>query len=414
VETFKLAKQVEDQVIHIRRHLHEYPEISMEEENTIAFVTNKLKEIGIPYEVVPKGGIIGVIEGRAGGKSLILRAELDALPMQEAETNLSQQKVVISQIADVAHTCGHDAHMAMLLGSAKILYENRKNLNGKVLLAFEQGEEMGGGIYALLKRLTEIGADGIWGVHVKNDLPSGKISVDPGPRMAGFFPFHVKITGKSGHGSRPDLASSPIDCFTHFHQQLTAMRLTSLNPHDPITISIGSVSSGSALNIIPDSLQFSGTARFLNYKQGQSASKEFKRLLATTCNLHSCTYEYILEPIAKDLLVYNQEQCAEIARKSITTSMGKEMIATFPAWMASEPFAYYQKYFPGVFAFLGIKNEAKGTGAEHHNIHFDIDEHVMKIGVAATVQYTIDFLKYNDQFHFVPENRSVEALFENN
>src|SRR5690625_7623990 len=104
------------------------------------------------------------------------------------------------------------------------------------------------------------------------------------------------------------------------------MRLTSLNPHDPITISIGSVSSGSALNIIPDSLQFSGTARFLNYKQGQSAAKEFKRLLATTCNLHSCTYEYILEPIAKDLLVYNQEQCAEIARKSITTSMGKEMI----------------------------------------------------------------------------------------
>src|SRR5699024_9778325 len=119
-----------------------------------------------------------------------------------------------------AHLCGHDAHMAMLLGTAEILAKHRNKLKGKVIFAFEQGEENGGGIQQILNRLVKIGADGVWGIHMKSDIPSGKISVDPGPRMAGAYFFHVEITGKSGHGSRPDLANSPIDCFHDFYQRL--------------------------------------------------------------------------------------------------------------------------------------------------------------------------------------------------
>src|SRR5690625_226805 len=166
----------------------------------------------------------------------------------------------------------------------------KDEIKGTILFVFERGEENGKGIYRILSRLVEIGADGVWGIHLKSDLPSGKISVDPGPRMSGAFPFHVEINGKGGHGSRPDLASSPIDCFTDFHTKLNAMRLTSLNPFEPLTYTVGSVHAGSAANIVPQSLQFSGTARYLHFEQGLAAAKEFRRLLAKVCDIHHCTY----------------------------------------------------------------------------------------------------------------------------
>src|SRR5699024_432306 len=143
-----------------------------------------------------------------------------------------------------------------------------------------------------------------------------------------------------------------------------------------------------------------------------STMKEFKRLLEKTCEIHHCTYEYIVEPNVKDTMVFNQEQCAEIARNAVEKSIGNEVLSSFPAWMASEPFGFYQKYFPGVFAFLGLKNEEKGIGAEHHHPKFDIDESVLKIGVAATVQYSLDFLRHNKEINFKKEQKTVAELFQ--
>lgn len=411
MDTFSLAKKVEQYVIDIRRDLHMYPEVSLQEVRTIKVVTEELERLGIEFEIVPNGGIIGIIEGETSGKSIILRADLDALPMNEEKTNLNQKKLIVSQIENAAHTCGHDGHIAMLLGAAKILVQNKEKLKGKVILAFEQGEENGAGIQAILTRLVEIGADGVWGIHLKSDLPSGKISVDSGPRMAAAFLFDVVIKGKSGHGSRPDLATSPLDCFADFYNNLRIMRLTSLDPFQTITYSIGSISAGTAANVIPDDLRFSGTARYLQYNQGVRAATEFNRLLEKICDLHKCTFEYITKPIAKDLLVNNDETCAAIADNAIKSTLGEEALIHYPAWMASEPFAYYQKYFPGVFAFVGIENVKKGVGAEHHNAHFDIDEDVLKLGVTATVQYTLDFLNSDKKIDFKTEERVVKDLF---
>lgn len=411
VNALEAAEQVEDYVIALRRDLHLHPEISLQEERTIKVVTRELAEMGIEYELVPNGGIIGYIKGGTEGKSLILRADLDALPMKEEKMNLNQLKQVVSKNDEAAHTCGHDAHTAMLLGAAKILSQNKEQLKGKVILAFEQGEENGGGIYNFLTRLVDIGADGVWGIHLKSDLPAGRISVDPGPRMAGAFSLNVRIKGKSGHGSRPDLAVSPLDCFMDLYNNLKSMRLTTLNPFQPLTFSVGTLNAGTSANVIPDDLEFSGTCRFLHFEQGLAAEKEFKRILEKTCELHHCTYEFIAEPKAMNIFVYNQEQCAAIALGAVEKSMGLDKSINYPAWMASEPFAFYQKYFPGVFAFLGIENFEKGTGAEHHNAHFDVDEDSLKIGVAATVQYTRDFLDSTEVLSFEPELKSVEELF---
>lgn len=410
VSAMKMSELVNDYVIRVRRHLHKYPELSMQETETIKFVCNELAQMDIPYEIIPEGGIIGTIIGSRDGKTLLLRADLDALPMQESPMNLQREKTVVSNIDGVAHTCGHDAHMAMLLGVAQQLAKHRDELPGTVLLVFEQGEEIGGGIVNVMKRLIGMDIDGVWGVHLKNDLSSGKISVEAGPRMAAPLPFEVIIKGKGGHGSRPDLAYSPIDCFVDLHTQVTNMRMQRLNPHEPVTFSVGSLQAGSAANVIPELLTFAGTFRFLHKEQGRRIETEFKRLLERVCDTHHCSYKFVMEPKSKELFVYNDEQCSHIAEHAVTKSIGKEALQTFPAWMASEPFAFYQAFFPGVFAFLGIQNEAKGTGADHHNIHFDVDEDVLQLGVATTLQYTFDFLHYDEPIKFDRNYKSVDEL----
>lgn len=405
------AKEVEKFVIRIRRDLHRHPEISMNEERTIGVVTTELEKMNIPYEIVPYGGVIGIIEGSDPGKTLILRADLDALPMKESPMNLNQEKIVVSENDEAAHTCGHDGHTAMLLGAAKILSNDKDAIKGRIILVFEQGEEDGKGIFRLLRRLVQIGADGIWGIHLKSDIPAGKISVDPGPRMAGVYPFHIEIKGKSGHGSRPDLAISPLDCFHTYYHHFQALTSQRLNPFQPITYSIGRMTFGDAANVIPDTLQFEGTARFLHEEQGAAIEREMKRLLDEACYLHQCTYSFVKPSRPLNLLVYNEETCADIAEEAITNALGQDTIFNYPAWMASEPFALYQKYFPGIFAFVGIQNEGKGTGAEHHNVHFDIDEDVLKLGVTATVQYTINFLLDPRDIPYKKETQTVETLF---
>lgn len=409
-DTLQLAQAIEQYVIDIRRELHENPEISGEEVRTTKLITQELDKLNLEYEIIPNGGIISIIEGDQPGKSIVLRGDIDALPMKEEKMNLKGPKEVVSKIDTAAHMCGHDGHTAMLLGSAKILAENKANIKGKVILAFEQAEENWGGIYNLMQRLTEIGADGVWGIHLKADLPSGKISVDSGPRMASSLIFNVIIKGKGGHGARPDLASTPVDVFADFYNNLKSMRMNMLDPFQTITFSIGSIQAGSVANIIPETLQFSGTFRFLHYEQGLKAEKEFKRILRNICELHHCEFEYVAEPKAMNLSVYNQEDCAAIALESVKKALGEEAVANHPAWMASESFAFYQKYFPGTFAFLGVENPEKGTGADNHNPHFDIDEDVLKLGVASTVQYALDFLNSEKKIDFVPEQLSVRDV----
>ncbi|MDI2585595.1 amidohydrolase [Psychrobacillus sp. NEAU-3TGS] len=401
---------IEQYVIDIRRDLHRHPEIGLQEVRTMNVVTEELSNMGIPYEIVPDGGIIGFIHGAQPGRTLILRADLDALPMKESLFNLKQKKAITSTIPNAAHTCGHDAHTAMLLGAAKILSSKREQIAGAIILAFEQGEEMGGGIKNLLNRLHQIGADGIWGIHLKSDLQAGKISVDAGPRMAAASGFRVVLKGKAGHGSRPDLAVSPVDCFVDFYQALRNMRHSRLSPFETITYSLGIVQAGSALNIIPDTLEFAGSFRYLNTEQGEQAIDVFKDLLTHVSDMHSCTFEYKMEPVVSDLVVMNEATCAGIATAAIEQTLGKEALATIPAWMASESFSFYLKYFPGVFAFLGVQNEEQGMGAEHHNEHFDIDESALTVGVTSTVQYALDFLDYKGTITYTVAEKDVHEL----
>ena len=205
--------------------------------------------------------------------------------------------------------------------------------------------------------------------------------------------FTVTIEGKGGHGSRPDLSSSPIDAFVAIYNGLSALRLTKIDPFKSLAYSIGFVKAGDAHNIIPQTLTFKGTMRtFDRDGAGMTFHREMKKLIDGVCELYGCraVYEKYTEP---GIPVINDKECAAFARDVIGEELGRENIIEVEPWMASEPFSQFLYMWPGVFAFLGVKNEEKGIGAEHHNSYFDIDEAVLYKGSAAAATYALEFLK---------------------
>ncbi len=411
------AKKNFDYAVSIRRHMHEYPEVTGCEVETVAMICRELDGMGIEYVVVEDGGVLGFIHGKEDGKTLLLRADMDALPIQESERNLGHDRIVRSKNDGVCHACGHDAHTAMLLSEAKILNEHKDELNGNVVLCFERGEESGGQIRNLLPYLIEtlkVKVDGCFGTHVKWDVESGKISAQPGPVMAGGAGFTIKIKGKGGHGSRPDMAKSPIECFVAIYNHMNSIRMDNVSPYDVLSFSVGTLEAGSARNVIPDELTFAGTIRSYNTAEAlEPFVDQFVKVLDAECALCGCTYEVISMPKAL-FECRNNATCCEIAQNAVKKYIGEDALTVSEPWMASESFQAYLKLWPGVFTFTGIQNPEVGSGAPHHTPDFDVDEAAMVNGIAAAVGYTIDFLNYEGDIPFEPYTGDLHELVKRN
>ena len=352
--------------------------------------------MGIEYEVVPHGGIVAILEGKTPGKgkTVLLRADCDALPVQETKENLAGPRVCCSKVDGVMHACGHDGHTAILLGAAKILNEHKDEIAGKIILFFERAEENGGGMPQMLAYMDKHGitADTCYGTHLFAMLESGKVGLITGGTMSTAMGFNITIHGKGGHGSRPDQANSPIDCFVAIYNALQAARLTKITPFKPLTLSVGLLQAGAVSNVIPNDLTFAGTARLFDREEvGYPFKETLIKIVDGICAAYGCTatYNQLSDPAYP---VYNDPECVEFARKVVGAELGEDVIAQPEPWMASESFSQLQKLWPGVFALLGINNPEKGTGAAHHNEYFDLDEDVFKLGVAGAVTYALRFL----------------------
>ena len=384
-------------VVAMRRYFHEHPELPNQEDATLRRVGEELKRMGIPWEEIPGGGLMGFLQGThpGKGKTVLLRADVDALPVQENPHNLAQPRVCISQTPGVMHACGHDGHTAILLGAAKILSEHREQVAGQVLLLFERGEERGSGIPQVLAYLDQRGiqADTCYGTHLVSILDTGKIALNEGYTMSTEMCFRLTIHGKNGHVARPDLANSPIDCFAALYSALQNYRLTQVSPFQVFTFAVGQLQAGTIANTIPDSLFFAGSARVFDRER---VGVPFRRYLETTAQeiaaAHGCTLEYnsLSGPAFP---VYNDPPCTRFARQVIGEAVGRQAVCTSEPWMASEDFSCLQALYPGVFAFVGIRNPQKGTGADHHNEYFDLDEEALPLAVSGTVAYTLGFLQ---------------------
>ena len=394
---YELAQEVNSYVVEMRRYFHTHPELSNQEEATIARIKQELDGMGIPYIEVPKGGLLATIEGvDAGkGKTVMLRADMDALPVQEQAKNLSQDRVCCSENDGVMHACGHDGHMAMLLGAAKILVANRDAIHGKIILFFERSEEIGPGHSYMFAYMDQHGikTDTVYGIHLYNALEAGKVAINTGNTMSTAIGFNVTIHGTGGHGSRPDQANSPIDCFVAIYNALEACRLTKFTPFEPLALSVGALQSGAQANVIPNDLTFSGTARLFNRELvGMPFVEYFRKMVEGIAAAYGCTVT-INSLTNPGYPVYNDPESAEFARKVIGAELPEGTICQVEPWMASESFSMLQKWATGVFALVGINNPEKGTGALHHNEYFDIDEDVLKLGVTGAVTYALNFLE---------------------
>ena len=397
MKNIELASKYEEYIINMRRYFHENPELSNLEHNTVKTISTELDSMGIEHIIVENGGILATIKGQKdNGKVVLLRADIDALPVQETADNLKiGGRTCISKVDGVMHACGHDGHIAMLLGAAKILRDKKDELEGTVYLCFERGEEAVGNVGYIFAYIEKQGIkiDTVYGMHLLATAPSGQLIINDTNMMAGAMAFDITIDGRGGHGSRPDQAVNPIDAFWAIYGGMLSLRIQKIDPYKTLTYSVGKVNAGVAGNIIPQTINFSGSMRTFDREgAGMTFYNELRRLIDSTCEAYGCKpiYNLYTKP---GIPVLNDPELAVFARKVIGNDIGNDIVVQGEPWMASDSYSQYLKQWPGVYAFLGMENAEKGVGAAHHNQAFDVDESVLKLGAASAATYAIEYLR---------------------
>lgn len=382
-----LVEREREYIISMRREFHRHPEISGKEFHTREVLMRELDAMGVPYEKLPGTGLIATIEGTQPGKNRVLRADIDALPVQEDENNLRQKKACISEVSGACHACGHDAHMAMLLGTMKVLLQMKDELKGKVYCCFEEGEETNCGIDTMMEALKKYPVDECFALHVYNALDAGKVNVVAGPRMAGNIGIGIYLHGKTGHGSRPDQAISTIIPAAHIVTQLNSAFMNQLNVEETVTLGLGMLTAGTAINVIPDEAYIGGTARFFNAEEGEKALAIIHKITEATAASFNCSVTYQDRHKISPKAVINHPEVVRRIQEEMEKLGAADQLADCDHWFASECYSAYLDRYPGALGMLGIRNEALGSGATHHNGKFDIDESALPLGTLTELAF---------------------------
>lgn len=371
--------------VDVRRYLHQYPELSHQESKTVQYIREQLKNMGLsPYSYTGKD-VIAYIEGGQSGKTVALRADIDALPIQE-ETGLP----FASKNPGVMHACGHDGHTAILLGAARALTEGAVPFAGRIKLIFQHAEEVvPGGASELVKAGVLEDVDAIFGLHLWQNVDSGLLEVCAGPIMAGSDSFAIKIHGKGGHGSMPHLTVDPIVIASHLVTQLQTIVSRSLDPLYPVVISVGQIQAGDTYNIIPDTAQLQGTVRYFHPDVQKEIPQLLERLAHGVCASFgaSATVEYV----KGDPSVINDPRMNAIVEQVGRMVLGEENVRPAVPSMAGEDFSYYLQHVPGAYFFLGIRNEE--AVYSHHHPRFTIDEKMLPVGSKLLAGIALTYLE---------------------
>lgn len=375
----QLAEIAFNIVLADRRHLHKNPELSFKEFLTQQYVWERLDEIGISNKKkIAETGIIAMIEGKnPSAKIIALRADMDALPIQE--TNKTDY---VSQNAGVMHACGHDVHTSSLLGVASVLQQLKNEFSGTVKLLFQPGEEkLPGGASLMIKEgaLKNPSVSGILGQHVMPMIETGKVGFRSGVYMASTDEIYVTVKGKGGHGAIPHQNIDPVLIASHIIVALQQIVSRNANPIMPSVLSFGKVMANGATNVIPDSVYLEGTFRTLDEKWRSDAHTKMIRMANAIAEGMggSCEFKIIRGYPA----LVNNPQLTASARKNAEAYLGKENVLDLDIWMAAEDFAFYSQETNACFYRLGTRNEANGITSSVHTSTFDIDEKALLTGV---------------------------------
>lgn len=386
------CKGLQDELVTMRRELHRIPEIGGDLPKTKAYVMKKLSEMGIPFtENKSDSGLIAEIRGGKPGKTIALRADMDALPIKEAN-----EVEYISGHDGCMHACGHDTHMTMLLGAAKILNENRENLPGNVRLLFQTDEEGSRGAERTIAEGGLEGVDAIFGTHIgtiiARDIKAGTVICTPGCCMASFDKFIIRVKGNGCHGSTPEKGIDPINIASHIVINLQEIIAREIAAVKPSVLTIGHLEAGFAYNVIPSEAVIEGTIRALEEDVRQQLAKRIGEIAEATAKTFRGEVEY--EMVWGAPPVINDPEMAKLAADCAREVVGDDMVIDHvdAPNMGGEDFAYYVKQVPGAFLFLSSSNPEKHTDVPHHNPRFNVDEDVFWIGSAVFVKIVEKYL----------------------
>ena len=384
-----LAEKYNEYIIEKRRFFHMYPELPLHEEETTKSITKELEALGLkPQAFDGIYGCCAVLEGAHPGATVLLRADIDALPVSE-KSGLP----FASQNEGKMHACGHDSHIAMLLGAAKILCDMKEDLHGKVKFFFQPAEELAQGAKAAVERGVMDGVSAAFGTHVWGQLDSGKISIDHGERMASADIFTLTVRGEASHGSAPHLGHDAIVAASAVIMALQTIVSRRNNPLNALVLTLGTFEGGQRFNIIADKVAMDGTVRTFDPKFRFEIEELIRQTASDVCRGYGCEaeleYSYLTGAV-----INSNAAVVNVARNSAEKLYGKDFLGSMEKLTGSEDFAYLMEKAPSVYAFLGGRSkEVPGSEKSNHHECYTVDEDILHRGAAVAAQFAVDMLK---------------------
>jgi amidohydrolase len=373
----------------VRRDLHAHPELAFEEVRTSGLVAERLRALGLEVKTgVGKTGVLATVKGGRSGKTVLLRADMDALPIQE------QNDVPYRSKHDgKMHACGHDCHTSILLGVAKQLTRSADDLRGSVKLCFQPAEETGGGAVAMIQEgaLQNPRPDAAFGLHVWQDLDVGKIAITPGPFMAAVDEFSVTIGGRGAHAAMPHFGVDPVVCMAHIVSALQTIASREVSPLKEVVVSVTQLRAGAAFNIIPETAWMNGTVRVFDPEVWKDLPGRFERIVRGVADAHGCRAE--IEYRRHNRPTVNDPAMSEVARQAAIDVVGEKNLLHDVRTMGGEDFSAFLAEVPGCFIAVGSRNESRGLDHEHHHPRFDVDEACLEIGARTLLRTVQLFLE---------------------
>ncbi len=375
------AHEIAPYIIEMRKTIHRHPEVSMQEYWTNDLVAAEMEKDGIPYRKIEPTGVIAEIKGDHPGKTVALRADMDALTVDE-KTGLDYA----SEIPGMMHACGHDTHVAMLLGAAKLLAGMKDQIHGTVRLIFQPGEEVAQGASAVIAQGGLDGVDAIFGIHTGGCTPASWISIGWGPIQAGASIFKIKIHGKASHGSQPDAGADATVAAAALVMNIQSIVSRELSPMDACVVTVGKLTSGTRFNVVSGEAELEGTCRFFSPKIRENLPQIMERVAQKTAETYRCTAEVDYKMLCD--INTNDDKMAQImwdAGRKISDS--DELLKKMSPMLGSEDFAEYSVRCPAAFAMLG-----SGSEYSNHSNYFYAKEETLEVGSALYAQTALDFL----------------------
>ena len=364
-ELKKEAEELTDHLVAWRRDFHRHPETSFQEHRTSSVLRKFLEDHGIPVQAMAKTGLHGVLNGKPGGKTVALRADIDALPLQE-----EGKKEYTSENPRAAHACGHDGHMAILMGAAELLCRRKESFQGKVVFLFQPSEErIPGGAKSMIAEGALEGVDSIFGLHLWQLLPTGVVGLVKGPMMAQPDKLTIRVLGKGGHGSMPHQTVDPILVASHLVVNFQSIASRNVDPLKPVVVSFGTIEGGTIYNIIPGEVSMTGTVRSFDSDVQELTQRRLKEITDSTCAAFGATADFQYEKGYPPLV--NDEKMVDFVSRAVQETLGEDRVQMIEPVMGGEDFAYFLQKVPGAFMFFGMGD---GMVYPHHHPAFDIDE----------------------------------------